>query len=219
MKKVLLLIIKNVMLNLFQHRKDIHLCDPETSSGRRTFNVLFLLFINLFVSQTVFAYQTVLVDFPPNQGWHSDYYDAQTGEIILQYVPIGESCDNWDKTVIFHSYKNLSWTNSAAALMDRLTQQMELQNSTQFYKYMKYTAADSIATRCIKKNAKIGTQCEIFRTSQSFDGLISMHYINRNVQDFQSSYAMWYEIMKNIRIYYSYYMDDSILNKATSFQM
>lgn len=177
------------------------------------------LFINLFVGQTAFAYQTVLVDFPPNQGWHSDYYDAQTGEAILQYVPVGQSYDNWTKTVIFHSYKNLNWTNSAARLMDRLTQQMELQNPSQLYKYIKYTEADSIATRCIQKNAKISTQCEIFRVSKSFEGLISMHYINKNIQDFNNTYALWYDIMRNIRIYYSYYMDDRILDKATSFEM
>jgi len=178
-----------------------------------------LLIISLLFSQAAFAYQTVLVDFPPNQGWHADYYDAQTGEAILQYVPVGESYENWDRTVIFHSYKHLSWTGSAAALMDRLTQQMEIQNPSQQYKYIKYSAADSLASRCVQKNAKIGTQCEIFRASQSFDGLITMHYINRNVQDFKSSYAMWYDIMSNIRIYYSYYMDDSILNKATSFEL
>lgn len=178
-----------------------------------------LLIISLLISQSVFAYQTVIVDFPPNQGWHADYYDAQSGEIILQYVPVGQSYEDWTKTVIFHSYKNLNWTNSAAALMDRLTQQMELQNSTQAYTYLKYTAADSIATRCIQKNTRIGTQCEIFRASKSFEGLITMHYINRNVQDFKNTYDLWYQIMKNIRIYYSYYMDDAILNKATSFEM
>lgn len=178
-----------------------------------------LLIISLLISQAVFAYQTVLVDFPPNQGWHADYYDAQTGEAILQYVPVGQSYENWRQTVIFHSYKNLSWTNSASALMDRLTGQMEMQNPSQQYKYLKYGAADSMATRCIQKNAKIGAQCEIFRASQSFEGLITMHYINRDVQGFKSAYAMWYDIISNIRIYYSYYMDDRILDKATSFQL
>lgn len=180
--------------------------------------IISLLF-NITIGQAVFAYQTVLVDFPPNQGWHSDYYDAQTNEAILQYVPVGQSYESWTKTVIFHSYKNLNYTGSAATLVDRLTQQMESKNSSQMYKYIKYNAADALATRCIQKNAQIGTQCEILRATQSFEGLITMHYINRDVQDFKSSYAMWYDIISNIRIYYSYYMDDSILNKATSFQL
>lgn len=175
------------------------------------------LLINIFVGQSVFAYQTVLVDFPPNQGWHSDYYDAQSAEAILQYVPVGQSYDNWTKTVIFHSYKYN--TSGAGTLIDKLTGQMEAQNPSQQYKYLKYSGTDAMATRCVQKNAKIGTQCEIFRVTQSFEGLITMHYINRDVQDFKSSYSMWYDIISNVRIYYSYYMDDSILNKATSFQL
>lgn len=178
-----------------------------------------LLIISLFICQSVFAYQTVLIDFPQNQGWHPVCYDEQGGEIILQYVPVGETNQDWDKTVVFHSYKNLSWTNSAARLMDRLTQQMELKNSTQLYKYTKYNYADSIATRCVQKNAYIPAQCEIFRVSKSFEGLISMHYINKDISDFKNTYNLWYQIMKNIRIYYSYYMDDRILDKATSFEL
>lgn len=178
-----------------------------------------LLFISLFISPVAFAYQTVLVDFPTNQGWHSVYYETQGGESILQYVPVGQSYEDWQNTVIFHSYKNITWTDSASQFMDRITQQMELQNSSQMYKYIKYTAADSIATRCIQKNAKISTQCEIYRVSRAFDGLISMHYINKNIQDFKNTYNLWYQIMKNIRIYYSYYMDDRILDKATSFEL
>lgn len=178
-----------------------------------------LLIINLLLAQAVYAYQTVLVDFPQNQGWHSVVYQALGGEIILQYVPVGQNGQQWTKTVVFHSYKNLSWTDSAARLMDKLTQQMELKNPSQQYKYTKYTDADSIAVRCVQKNAYIPTQCEILRTSQSFDGLITMHYINKDVSDFKSTYDMWYGIMQNIRIYYSYYMDDRILDKATSFEM
>lgn len=178
-----------------------------------------LLIISLFISQSVFAYETVLVDFPPNQGWHSVCYQTIPGEAILQYVPIGQTYEQWTKTVVFHSYKDLNWTNSAAGFMDKITQQMELQNPSQMYKYIKYTEADSIATRCVQKNQNIGTQCEIFRVSQSHEGLISMHYINKNVQDYKNTYNMWFQIMADIRIYYSYYMDDRIMNKATSFQL
>lgn len=177
------------------------------------------LFVNLCLGQAVFAYQTVLIDFPQNQGWHPVCYDTQGDETILQYVPVGQNEQSWVRAVIFHSYKNLSWTNSAAKFMDRITQQMELKNPTQSYRYTKYTDADSIATRCVKKTSSMAAQCEIYRVSQSFEGLISMHYINRNISDFKNSYDMWYQIMQNVRIYYSYYMDDRILDKATSFEM
>lgn len=178
-----------------------------------------LLIINLLFAQAVFAYQTVLVDFPPNQGWHSVVYQATGGEAILQYVPVGQNEQQWTRTVVFHSYKDLTWTDSSARLLDQLTQQLELKNSSQQYRYIKYTDADAIATRCVQKNAYIPTQCEILRTSQSFDGLITMHYINKDVNDFKSTYNMWYQIIAGVRIYYSYYMDDAILNKATSFEM
>lgn len=176
-----------------------------------------LLIISLLIAPMAFAYQTVLVDFPPNQGWHADYYDAQSTEAILQYVPDGQSYQSWKQTVIFHSYKY--YTEGAGKLIDKLTGQMEAQNPSQQYKYLKYSGTDAMATRCVQKNARIGTQCEIFRVTQSFEGFITMHYINKDIQDFKSSYSMWYDIISNVRIYYSYYMDDSILNKATSFQL
>lgn len=185
--------------------------------------VLLLLISVLFISQifckSVLAYQTVLVDFPQNQGWHSVYYDTQADETILQYVPVGQTNENWTRAVIFHSYRNLTWTDSAAALMDRLTQQMELKNSSQLYRYTKYTGADAMATRCIQKNTYMPTQCDIFRATKGFEGLITMDYINKNVQDFKNTYSMWYDIMQDVRIYYSYYMDDRILDKATSFEL
>lgn len=173
----------------------------------------------LFFSQAVFAYETVLVDFPENQGWHAVCYQTQGNETILQYVPVGQYEQNWTKSVVFHSYKNLSWTNNSAQFIDRMTSQMELKNATQRYRYTKYSDMDSIAVRCVQKNEYIPTQCEIYRVSKSHEGLISMHYINKNPQDYKNSYNYWYDIMRNIRIYYSYYMDDRVLDKATSFEL
>lgn len=178
-----------------------------------------LLTISLFLAQIALAYETVLVDFPDMQGWHPVYYGTQNGEAILQYVPSGQTATNWTRTLVFHSYKNLTWTDSAAAFMDRSTSQMEAQNSSQAYKYTKYNEMDSLATRCIQKNAYMPTQCEIYRVSKSFEGLISMHYINKNVQDYKNTYDLWYQIVQNIRIYNSYYREDRILDKATSFEL
>lgn len=182
-----------------------------------------LLFISLvcciFFATAAIAYQTVLIDFPENQGWHSVYYNSNSGESILQYVPAGQTSENWMRTLVFHSYKNLDWTDSSAAFMDRTTMQMESKNSTQLYKYTKYSEMDSISTRCITKNQFMPTQCEIYRVSKSFEGLISMHYINKNVQDFKANYDSWYEIVQDISIYNSYYRDDRIMDKATSFEL
>jgi len=178
-----------------------------------------LLIISLFVIQAAIAYETVLIDFPENQGWHSVYYDTQGSEAILQYVPAGESYENWTRTLIFHSYKNLSWTSSAAALMDNTTSGMEAKNRSQLYHYTKYTEMDSIATRCVVGNRYIPTQCEIYRTSKSHEGLITMHYVNKNVNNFKNTYDIWYKIVKDICIYNSYYRDNLIMDKATTFEL
>lgn len=178
-----------------------------------------LLIISLFLNQASFAYETVLVDFPTEQGWHAVCYNQQGSESILQYVPAGQTNTNWTRTVIFHAYNDPNTSNSAARFMDTITAQLESKNSSQAYKYNKYTEADSIATRCVQKNANIPTQCEILRVSKSFEGLISMHYINRNVADFKGSYDLWYQVMSDVRIYYSYYREDRILDKATVFEL
>jgi len=103
--------------------------------------------------------------------------------------------------------------------MDNSTSGMEAKNHSQMYRYTKYTEMDSIATRCVQKNAYIPTQCEIYRVSKSFEGLISMHYINKNVNEYKNSYDMWYGIIRDICIYYSYYREDRFLDKATTFEM
>jgi hypothetical protein len=177
------------------------------------------LLISFFFINASFAYETVLVDFPQAQGWHAVYYNQSNGESILQYVPKGQSDKNWNRTLIFHSYKRLNWTNNAARFMDRMTSLMEAKNSFQLYKYTKYDDKDSIAVRCIEKNALIPTQCEIYRVSRSHEGLISMHYINKNVQDYIKTYKLWHQILKNVRIYNNYYRTDRILDKADSFEL
>lgn len=180
---------------------------------------ILLITVSLFLAQAVRAYETVLVDFPPNQGWHSVYYGTLNNEAILQYVPIGQTYQNWTKSVVFHSYKNPDLQYNAALFMDKTTSQMELQNSSQMYKYLKYTDADSIATRCVQENRNVPTQCEIYRVSTSYEGLITMHYINKNPHDFRNTYNMWSQIIQDIRIYYSYYRTDRILDKAISFEL
>lgn len=182
-----------------------------------------LLFVSLIFAQLIcpsaIAYETVIVDFPYKQGWHEAYYGVQGNEAILQYTPAGQTAQSWTRSVIFHSYKGLNEKTDAAKFMDNTTSQMEVQNSSQRYTYMKYTDVDSIATRCITKNAYTPTQCEIYRVSTSHEGLITMHYINKNVQDFKNTYSYWYQIMKDIRIYYSYYRTDRVLDKATIFEL
>ena len=178
-----------------------------------------LLIISLLLTQASFAYETVLVDFPPYQGWHVVHYEKQNGESILQYVPANQTEVNWSRTLIFHSYKNSRLNTNAIGFLNRITAQLEAQNSSQLYKYTKYSAMDSIAVRCVAKNSLIPTQCEIYRASKSFEGILSMHYINKNVEDYVKTYKSWYHIIKTIRIYRSYYRTERIMDKADTFEL
>ena len=171
------------------------------------------------IAQKSFAYETVIVDFPENQGWHAVYYDVQGDEAILQYVPAGQTYQSWTNSVVFHSYKGANQGNTSSALLDTTTAQMERQNPTAGYNYNKYTDVDALATRCTQKTAYIPAQCEIYRVTTSHEALISMHYINKNVQEFKNNYDYWYKIIQGIRIYYSYYRTDRILGKATIFEL
>jgi len=182
-----------------------------------------LLFVSLILvqiaAQSVYAYESVIVDFPEKQSWHAVYYDTQGNESILQYVPVGETYQNWTKTVVFHSYRGANQDETSASFMDKMTAQMELKNPSQAYRYTKYDDVDALATRCVQKNAYGPSQCEIYRVTNSHEALISMHYINKNVQDYKNTYELWYQIIQGVRIYYSYYRNDAILNKATVFQL
>ena len=91
--------------------------------------VLLLLISLLLIPLAVFAYQTVLVDFPDSEGWYQAYYDTQGLETILQYVPAGQTAQNWTRTLVFHSYRTLNQATNAAAFMDRTTGQMEAKNA------------------------------------------------------------------------------------------
>lgn len=181
---------------------------------------IFVSFLLLFAAvQSAVAYETVIVSFPDKQSWHVVYYDMQGREAILQYVPKGETYGNWTRTVIFHSYKGANQTQTASAFLNRTTSQMEMKNASQLYSYTKYTDVDAIATRCVQKNEYVPTQCEIYRVANSYEGLISMHYINKDVKDFKNTFNLWHEIIKGVRLYYSYYRTDRVLNKATIFEL
>ena len=182
--------------------------------------VLLLIVSLLFIPMAI-AYETVIIDFPQNKKWEAAYYATQGHEAILQYTPVGQNANQWTETLIFHSYKDLgaTKTDSAAIFMDRTTMQLEARNTSQMYNYLKYTEMDSMATRCIVKNEYIPTQCEFYRVSKSFEGLISMHYINKNTQDFKNNYNLWYNIVKNIKIYRSYYREDRIMDKSSSYEI
>src|SRR5574344_1543988 len=180
---------------------------------------LLLLFISLFLlAPAVFAYQTVLVNFPYDEGWHNVYYGQRGDESILQYTPRGQNAKNWTRTLIFHSYKNPQY-DDLGRFTNTLTAQMEAINPTGGFRTIKNDENDYISARCVSKRGTYPAQCEILRSTNTFEGFITMQYINKNTANFKKNYNTWLDIVRDIRIYYSYYMDERILNKATSFHI
>lgn len=168
-----------------------------------------------------YAYETALINFPPRDKWIAVLHQTQGAEAILQYVPEGQSATNWTRTLIFHSYKSYGgfYYDNAAQLLDITTAQLEYQNGSGRYKYLKYDGMDSLATRCVKGNSRIPTQCEFLRTTKSYEGLMSMHYINKNIKDFRQNYTQWLHIIRTIRIYRSYYRDNRIMDKEQNYEL
>ena len=70
-----------------------------------------LLFSAIFFITTlcVFAYETVIIKFPEGQLWIRGYYKKIGNEAILQYLPNGQSRDNWNESVVIHSYNHSTY--------------------------------------------------------------------------------------------------------------
>lgn len=185
----------------------------------------FFLGIFLFVSMqtTVFSYETVIIEFPTKEGWRNVYYKQQKSEVIAQFVPYNNTQTNWTESVVFHSYKNADnggkgEVNSQKILRNALAN-ISATNPSLKYKYVKNTPTDSMVVWCVDKNAYMPAQCEILRSSQSFEGVITMHYMNKNKAIFDRKQDYWLDIVGNVKIYYSYYRWDRVMNKATTFEL
>ena len=179
-----------------------------------------LLTISIFlisIAQMALAYETVIVPFPPNDMWHPVLHQKRGNEAILLYVPNGQTRNNWTRGLFFHSYK--SSARSVAQVLSTSVNEMTLLNSSQQYEYLKYTPENVMVTRCITKNKYTPSQCEIFRVAKSFDGVITMHYINKNNKDFHQNFEQWMHIIDDIRIYQSYFRDNRVLDKELQFEI
>ena len=178
---------------------------------------LLLFSVLLLTTLSVFAYETIIIKYPPGDLWVKAYYKKINGESILQYVPKGESKDSWKRTIIIHAYEFPRYQLNVfmATNMEKLLKA----NPTGKYRYLKYSDNDIIATRCTADYKDIKGQCEFFRVSRAHGGIISMHYINRDKIDFLNNYDLWFDIVKRTVYYNSYYRDDRTLDKAEYFEL
>ncbi len=177
--------------------------------------LLFSLF--LLTTLSVFAYETVIVHFPDKELWIKAYYKKTPIEVILQYVPKGQSSNNWERTIVIHSYKGANYPINI--FLSNTTARMLKINPTASYKTLFLRPDDAIVGRCTNNYGKIQGQCEFLRVTRGYEGIITIHYMNKNRSEFMNDYGKWYGIIKNARIYNSYYRNERILNKAEYFEL
>ncbi len=174
-------------------------------------------FFVLLTTLAVFAYETVIIKFPENEVWGKVYYKKQGFESILQYVPRGQTQKNWNRAIIIHSYENVGYP--ITVFMANNIAMMAKNNPTAPYKYLKLNDNDCVAGRCTKDYKDVKAQCEFFRATRAHGGIISIHYINKDKDDFMRNYQKWYEIIRKAKFMNTYWRNDRILNKSEFFEL
>ena len=174
--------------------------------------LLFSILAFLLSGLHVFAYETVIVKYPDGELWEPVYYRQTVNEGIAQYVLKGDTSRNWGKTVIIHAYNN--YINTARTLLGSVMELNQRQNPTSRYTLVKNTTNDAIAVRCTNIYKNLAPQCEILRAAKGHKGVITIHYINKNITEYRDTYDDWYDRIKKAIFYESYFRNDRVLNKA-----
>ena len=144
--------------------------------------VLLASLLLFFTTISCFAYETVIIKYPDGEIWDKVYYKRHLNEVLLQYVPRGQTHRNWTRSIFIHSYNDSNYITNI--FMANNLAKMTQKNPTGEYKYMKLTDVDSIAGRCTEDFKGIKGQCEIYRVTRAHEGIVTVHYINRNKEDF-----------------------------------
>lgn len=170
------------------------------------------------MTSPVMAYQTVTMDFPGN--WYKIKYLNNDRDGIVQFVRQGYNEKNWYESVVFHVFK---WTKdremTAKKLLLVLLSDVQRKNNTMKVKYIKLDDDEAMATWCVRAVPNMPAHCELIRTTQSFEGAMSMHYINRDTENFHFVKNDWIERVSNAKVYQSYFRLDRILNKSLTFEL
>lgn len=164
-----------------------------------------------------FAYETVIIKFPENEVWQKVYYKKVGVESILQYVPRGQTQKNWNRAIIVHAYDEASYP--ITVFMANNIAMMAKTNPTEPYRYLRLNEVDCIAGRCTKNYKNVHGQCEFFRATRAHGGIISIHYINKDKEDFMQNYNQWYDIVRKAKFLNSYWRNERTLNKSEFFEL
>ena len=178
------------------------------------------LLVSIFFALTtlaVFAYETVIIKFPQDEVWQKVYYKKVGAESILQYVPRGQSQQNWNRAIIVHAYDQAAYP--ITVFMANNVAMMAKNNPTSPYKYLRLNDSDCIVGRCTKDYKNIKAQCEFFRATRAHDGIVSIHYINKDKDDFMKNYELWYDIVRKAKFLNTYWRNERTLNKREFFEL
>lgn len=179
--------------------------------------VLLISLITLLTVLAVQAYETVIIKYPENENWQKVYYKKIGLESILQYVPQGQTQKNWNRAIIVHAYNEANYP--IATFMSNNIAMMSKNNPTAPYKYLRLNDYDCIAGRCTKDYKGIKGQCEFFRATKAHNGIISIHYINKDKDDFEKNYKQWFDIIRKAKFLNTYWRNERTLNKSEFFEL
>lgn len=179
--------------------------------------VLLVSLFLVFSALTVWAYETVIIKFPDGENWIKSYYKKVGAEAILQYVPKGQSSKSWTRSIIVHSYNEATYPISV--FMANNVAMMTKTNPTASYKYLILRDTDAMAGRCTKDYKGVMSQCEFFRATRAHNGIITIHYINKDKDDFMKNYRQWFDIIKKAKFLNTYWRNERTLNKSEFFEL
>jgi len=172
----------------------------------------------LFISAlSVFAYETIIFHFPDGELWEKAYYKKVGNEAILQYVPGGQTTNNWNRSIVVHSYNN-----SGYILRDFITKELRKMrriNPNGKYQTIKMRDNDAIFTRCTEKYNEIEPHCEFLRISNAHGGIVTVQYMNRNKKDFENNYTLWLQVIRGAKFMNSYWRDERTFDKSLYFEL
>ena len=177
-----------------------------------------LLFSLIFLSTlSCIAYETIIFHFPDGELWESAFYRKRGSEAILQYVPGGQTSENWTRTIVVHSYNDNDYAVSYFAQKEML--KMRRINPTGKYVTIKARENDAIYTRCTDDYKDIKGHCEFLRITHAHGGIVTMQYMNRDKKDFKNNYTLWLQVIRDARLMNSYWRNERTFNKSIYFEL
>lgn len=173
--------------------------------------------IFIFSALAVFAYETIIIKYPDGEKWEKAYYKKVGNEAILQYTPYGETSNNWVRSIVIHSYGELGYP--IRIFSNNSIQKMLRANPTGKYKTLRIGQNDAIFTRCTDDYKNIKGQCEFYRVTRAHDNIVTVHYMNKNKDNFKDNYTIWLEIIRTAKFLNTYYRNERTLNKSEYFEL